>query len=218
MGVMMYTQDHDEYLPYNYAYTWGPNCSGPTGQLFWWQDLCRPYVKNEQVYTCPSAATHTLWTDQRPPDTPNPLVRDYIANTSWGFSTADESLVVNGIEYGRPAGGGVAGPFTNNWCNPSHSLASIDDSAGTIMIFDGAYPYTEIWRGMQTDAYFNATRTCSEARDYGTWGDIRPEDERCRDGFVAKRHTGGFNAAFTDGHVKFVRNSRLGDWTRRSND
>ena len=34
---------------------------------------------------------------------------------------------------------------------PSVSLAAIDDSAGTISIFDSSYPYNEIWRGMQTD-------------------------------------------------------------------
>ena len=217
-AVMMYTQDNDEFLPYNYEYTWGPDCSGPTGQLYWWQDLCRPYVKNEQVYSCPSASPHTAYDYQRPPGLPNPLIRDYIANASWGFSTDAESTIINGIEYGRPAGDSVAGPFTNAWCNPSVSLAAIDDTAGTIAIFDAAYPYSEIWRGMQTDAYYNATSICSEAKDYGGWGDARPDLDRCKDGFVAKRHTSGFNAAYMDGHAKFVRNSKPGDWTRRSND
>jgi prepilin-type processing-associated H-X9-DG protein len=71
---------------------------------------------------------------------------------------------------------------------------------------------------MQTDAYYNATGTCSEAKDYGDWGDSRPELDRCKDGFVAKRHTSGFNAAYMDGHAKWVRNSKPGDWTRRSGD
>ncbi len=217
MGVMQYTQDHDEYLPYNYAYTWGPGCSGPTGELYWWQDLCRPYVKNEQVYSCPSADPHTPYDYQRPPGTPNPLIRDYIANTSWGFSMGGESFVHNGIEYGG-WGSDVAGPFTNNWCNPSVSLAAISDHAGTIAIFDGAYPYSEIWRGMQTDAWYNATQQCSEAEGYGGWGDFRTQEARCRDGFVAKRHTAGYNAAWLDGHAKLVRNSKLGNWTRRDND
>jgi prepilin-type N-terminal cleavage/methylation domain-containing protein/prepilin-type processing-associated H-X9-DG protein len=217
-AVMMYTQDHDEYLPFNYAYTWGPGCSGPTGELYWWQDLCRPYVKNEQVYQCPSASPHTGYDYLRPPNTPNPLIRDYIANTSWGFDMAGESVVINGRQYGRAGGQGVSGPFTNNWCNPSVSLAAIDDSAGTIMIFDGAYPYSEIWRGTQTDGWYNATGQCSEAKDYGGWGDGRTEERRCKDGFVSKRHQVGFNAAYVDGHAKFVKNSRIGEWTRRADD
>src|SRR5688500_18731541 len=58
LGVAMYTQDHDDFLPYNYAYTWPGQ-----RELYYWQDLCRPYVKNEAVYTCPSAGEHTKRSD-----------------------------------------------------------------------------------------------------------------------------------------------------------
>src|SRR5215216_6026680 len=61
LATMMYAQDHDDYLPYGYAYTWPGQ-----KELYWWQDLCRPYVKNEAVYTCPSASPHILWNDLRP--------------------------------------------------------------------------------------------------------------------------------------------------------
>jgi prepilin-type N-terminal cleavage/methylation domain-containing protein/prepilin-type processing-associated H-X9-DG protein len=208
-AVAMYAQDHDEYLPYNYAYTWPGQA-----ELYWWQDLCRPYIKNEAVYSCPSAAPHFSYNYKRPPGTPNPLVKDYLANTSWGFSTAGNgSLIRNGIEYGGAAGGPARGPFTNNWQNPSVSLAEIDDSAGTIMLFDGAYPYMEVWAGNQVDAWYSATGQCSAATD-----SQRPQAVRCADGFVSKRHNGGFVAAYVDGHAKWVRNSKLGDWTRRGSD
>src|SRR5262249_31328439 len=49
LGIAMYTQDHDDFMPYNYEYTWPGQ-----KELYYWQDLCRPYVKNEQVYSCPS--------------------------------------------------------------------------------------------------------------------------------------------------------------------
>lgn len=216
-GVMMYAGDYDEYLPYNYMYNF--NCpSFSATELYYWQDLCRPYIKNEQIYSCPSQSPHAATDYLRPPGAPNPLIRDYIANASWGFSMSNESLIINGVEYGRPAGRGVGGPFTNMWCNPSISLAELDDPAGTIGIFDGAYPYNEIWRGMQTDSYYNATNICSEAQGYGGWGDTRTAEARCKDGFVAKRHNSGFNAAYMDGHAKFVRNSKPGDWTRRARD
>ena len=55
LGIAMYTQDHDEFMPYNYAYTWPGQ-----KELYYWQDLCRPYVKNETVYSCPSASPHTM--------------------------------------------------------------------------------------------------------------------------------------------------------------
>ena len=47
---------------------------------YWWQDNIRPYIKNDQVFLCPSANPHVTATDGRPPGTLNPLVRDYIAN------------------------------------------------------------------------------------------------------------------------------------------
>jgi len=70
LGTMMYAHDFNDFLPYGYAYTWPGQ-----QQLYWWQDLCRPYIKNEPVYSCPSAKPHGLWTDLRPPGTPKPLVK-----------------------------------------------------------------------------------------------------------------------------------------------
>ncbi|MGE5531421.1 MAG: DUF1559 domain-containing protein [Bacteroidota bacterium] len=66
LGFMQYVQDYDEVMPQAGAYevvTW-PN--GGTGGNFW---PCRiyPYVKNIQVYNCPSAAT--AW-DGKPPGIP----------------------------------------------------------------------------------------------------------------------------------------------------
>ncbi len=44
LGVMMYAQDYDE--KYNFAY-----CINPT---MTWPNLLMPYVKNNQLFTCPS--------------------------------------------------------------------------------------------------------------------------------------------------------------------
>src|SRR5215208_4405688 len=67
VGLMLYTQDHDERLPYQWRYT-------PDGKtLYWWQDVVRPYVKNEAVYTCPSANPHLSWPSLRPPEWRAPL-------------------------------------------------------------------------------------------------------------------------------------------------
>src|SRR5262249_3091712 len=150
LGIAMYSQDNDEFMPYNYEYTWPGQ-----KELYWGQDLCRPYVKNETVYSCPSASAHQTYTYLRPPAFPHPLVRDYVANAQWGFSQT--SLVVNGIEYGEKGGAQSAGPFINNWQNPSIALAQIPDTSGTIAIFDARYGYDEVWRGEQVDAFYLAT-------------------------------------------------------------
>jgi prepilin-type N-terminal cleavage/methylation domain-containing protein len=207
-AIMMYVQDHDEKMPFNYEYHW----RGTTridGILDWWQDLCRPYVKNEEVYSCPSQAPHIQYTFWRPVGKPNPLIKDYIANTSWGFTNPDMG-VVNGINYST--GGGLGGAFTNNWNNDSISIVTFEDPAGTIGIFDGARSF-EIWRGAQTDAWYNAGKGCS-------WvgGAANTTEPACREGHTRKRHNEGFVCMYLDGHSKWIKNSKLGEWTVRAND
>jgi prepilin-type N-terminal cleavage/methylation domain-containing protein/prepilin-type processing-associated H-X9-DG protein len=194
-ATMMYAQDHDDFLPYGYEYTWPGQ-----KELYWWQDLCRPYVKNETVYTCPSASPHILWTDRRPPGLPKPLVKDYICNAQGGsYATTGHKEWV-----------GANGPFINNWSNPSRSLAEIEDTAGTIAIFDGARSF-EIWRLEQVDAWYNA--------GFGpAFLGNDPDKKTPEVGHIGKRHNTGYNATFCDGHAKYIRNSTLGMWTNRAGD
>src|SRR5947208_15595614 len=51
-GLMMYTQDYDEAYPCNwYGGLWD---TLPNGKQYKWMDAVYPYVKNEQVFSCPS--------------------------------------------------------------------------------------------------------------------------------------------------------------------
>jgi len=192
LGIMMYAQDYDEMLPYNYNY------SADRKMWWWWQDSIRPYVKNEAVYTCPSGAPHMKETGGRPPGTPNPLIRDYIANAAkvgplpdvgqWPLTRTDPSVI-------------RVGPFTNNQGlgTDTQSLANVQDPAGTIAVFDGQREI-EIWAINQADC----------------WKPIPdpPADAQWRwPGVVSKRHNDGFVAAFCDGHAKWMRQSKCGDWT-----
>ncbi len=52
LSVHMYTQDYDECLP-GYIYA-----SGTNPRLYWF-DVLAPYIKNQQILTCPSAANVT---------------------------------------------------------------------------------------------------------------------------------------------------------------
>ncbi len=51
LGMLMYVQDNDEYLPWAYL-TDGTN-------TWTWRAMTRPYVKNNQLYLCPSRKTGT---------------------------------------------------------------------------------------------------------------------------------------------------------------
>jgi len=204
-GIMMYTQDYDEYMPFGYMYN-----LPQTTQLWYWQDMVQPYIKNYGVYVCPSAASHTVVDYLRPPGTIPVLVLDYICNVGGhGFGP---SAVFNGVNY-SDGQTGVNGPFTNGWGNASRHHAEFDDPAGTIGIFDARPGYSEIWEHRQTDAFFNAT-------GQGAWegGGPAPASDpvRCKSGHVAKRHADGFVAGFVDGHAKWIKNSRPREWTVRN--
>src|SRR5437773_7540417 len=52
LAILMYAQDYDEHLPlYNYPQ--------PTGGNLRWGALIEPYVKNLQIFICPSARQFT---------------------------------------------------------------------------------------------------------------------------------------------------------------
>src|SRR4051812_7716570 len=55
-GLMMYTQDYDEAYPCNWYGGLWPTM--PNGRQYKWMDALYPYVKNEQVFTCPSDASN----------------------------------------------------------------------------------------------------------------------------------------------------------------
>jgi prepilin-type N-terminal cleavage/methylation domain-containing protein len=194
IAVMSYTQENRDFLPYGYAYTW----PGQT-YLYWWQDLCRPYIASETVYTCAAARIHARWTDRRPPGHPNPLIKDYLCNAQGGAASRPEW------------NNGAHGPFINNWQNPSRRITDIQDPVGTIGIVDGRTNAFEIWRLEQVDAWYNA--------GFGNaWYDNGPDPIKPQEGHVAKRHLGGFGSIFCDGHAQYIKKSKLGMWTSRAND
>ncbi len=182
-GMSMYVQDYDECLPFNYHY------NVDRSQLWWWEDDVQPYVKNWNVFLCPSASPHFGYPTLRPVGQPNPLVSDYkaytIANWPAGSPWTGQSAPMVSC-----AGSPTCGP---------RALAQIDDVSGTIHITD-AYA-SEIFSYAHVDACAASGLTGCEAT---------PRNR--------KRHNDGFNAAYVDGHVKFVKNSKPGDWTTRGGD
>ncbi len=209
MALMMYVQDHDEKLPFGYAYEWTATCQRINGRLWWWQDLVQPYIKNEQVFVCPSASPNIRYTFWRPPGRPNPLIKDYIANASSGTRAPNTGFTYRGFTWNT-----ANGPFINNWCNDSRSIAVIEDPAGTIGIFDGQRSF-EMWRIEQSDIWGQIQGPCSYIGN--NFVTSNRADPACN-GHVAKRHNEGFVATFMDGHAKWLKNSTLGMWTNRAGD
>src|SRR5664279_2671514 len=54
LGALMYAQDYDEILPCAWQY-----CPNPTQVYF--GNLIMPYIKNSQIFQCPSDSAPTTW-------------------------------------------------------------------------------------------------------------------------------------------------------------
>jgi len=132
IGIMMYVQDYDEKMPFNYNYLDTAHTS-----LARWQDLIQPYIKSYQIIVCPSYSTGTTYTFGRNtalfqaqfPNAPAALPYSYGAN-SVNSGTAPGSLT-------------PAAPMLDDGLNVS--LAAINDPATTILIMDSTAPDVEKW-------------------------------------------------------------------------
>lgn len=77
LACQMYTDDYDATYPPNYLSTlptpfWCDPMDSPAAQPNWWSELM-PYVKNQQIFVCPSA-TNTQYVE------PGHAVTSYMAN------------------------------------------------------------------------------------------------------------------------------------------
>jgi prepilin-type processing-associated H-X9-DG protein len=196
---MMYAQDSDEMI--SPAQTGA--CPGP--DAYGWGDLIFPYVKNVNVFTCPSntfrAAMNTTITPQR-------LYRDRggSTNATWDCvanavppDSANYSYGVNatGPTSGANAGNtSMAGPWFEYPVGarifPNSALASITAPASTAGIGEGrgASPWW-LYAGGNTGPAVSSTIDSQV-------------DGRRHPGNQAGDKTNGCNMMFMDGHAKYI--------------
>jgi len=178
LGIMMYVQDYDETYPSadrcvsgTYA---GGDCSGST---FWYYEI-DPYVKNFQVFACPSssqgygpAAASYGWDQYN---------HSYVRAGNYG---ANELL----LYYQREA-------------TTFRKISTVASPATTYMIMDFgnylAYP-TEVVGPGSSYSYMPGVG------DLGA--NISDLTERYQSDAQSGRHFGGINVAFADGHAKWVK-------------
>ena len=200
MALTMYAQDYEAY----------PMMSSPSSQVprTRWADHIYPYVKNEQVFACPSALL--------------PLFRN-----AWAHRHPDTSVKYGGYGYNyqylgnsRTQSGNSTLPFgagDSLVAAPAQTVA-ITDTAGVVnnagSVTAGVYtvdPPLSSWRGSgkgsgQGDGFYGAGSECgSGASGMGRWG--------CRS-TPAERHSGMVSVIFSDGHSKAMKLSALDDLDR----
>ena len=214
LALMMYGQDYDGFMP--------PSQLPSTGLNFSWPTMVQPYIKNAQVFVCPSAepsASAVSYTSANgvgggaytgiTVDSPTPF---NLCGDGTSRPLQPTPCTVPRLSYGRNFIPNVAG----NWTTPgfyngnksgfvttgttlSVNDAAIEEPATTIHVFD-AWTQNTGWgnsiRGVQqeirTDRFPNYTASK-----------------------VANRHSDGFNAIFGDGHVKWVKfgSTKAKDWS-----
>ena len=146
IGLMMYETDADDMNP--------PSQVGLGAQIVSWPTLIQPYIKSDQVFSCPSATSAGIAAD--PTRVFGGTARNYCGLTktaiSFGVLTGADGTVlppfmVNGLSYGRnliPTNGWATPGFTGGdksgyvttGTTLSVSGSQIEEPAGTIHIVE----------------------------------------------------------------------------------
>jgi prepilin-type N-terminal cleavage/methylation domain-containing protein/prepilin-type processing-associated H-X9-DG protein len=187
LSLMMYVQDYDEKLVLNNDQTWRTDPQG-NSYLNTWIELLAPYIKNKQIWVCPSAtATSGLY-------------------TTYGETKA--SYTLNNVYYYDSTIGEL---FEQSGGGPS-TLASLDQPATTVFMGDGGAVPNDINNGVQE----NGTQWDPEQIVNDTGIFVEPNAKpypqiRCGyQGGLIGRHNGGVNITWLDGHSKYIGIASLG--------
>lgn len=171
LGMMQYTQDYDEYLPPNET---RPATRAETRCIF---ELIQPYIKSTQIYICPSSSA-----------TAQINVYNEIARLKTSYA-------LNIIYYADTNENMFA------WDTGTKTLASIDDTVGTVFMGDSTPSGTGVepdwnWEVLEATSTFYPTQPA-------TFGSTRQ-------GRFEFRHSEGCNFVFMDGHVKWLNKGAVG--------
>jgi prepilin-type N-terminal cleavage/methylation domain-containing protein/prepilin-type processing-associated H-X9-DG protein len=205
LGIMQYTQDYDETIPRTYYYgsktgaTVNSNASPysitdpslsedhPTVINYKWTDAIYPYVKNEQVFVCPSAPSRGVgaagWIDvglnkyqYRP--TSNRRFGSYALNAAYhGHGSAD-------------FGHGPAGSKLTAIIRPSETVLAADANGGVMFgPLQGNSPVYVVATNYSIPLFKIST---------GSFNDNYDRNGQA----VVARHLDMTNVLYADGHVK----------------
>ena len=175
LGVLQYVQDYDESMP-------GHNMA-VQHQL--WMDIIQPYIKSEQVFTCPS--------DSRPQAKYRYTAGDYATETC-RLNSAGVLANFKDVSYGS-YGASILSFDTGDQSTPPFSvfdrhgltnIARMQAPSTTFMIADSATPGNGGWEIASQFGPGNINTTASP-RDMNN---------------ISERHLDTTNVLYADGHVK----------------
>jgi prepilin-type N-terminal cleavage/methylation domain-containing protein/prepilin-type processing-associated H-X9-DG protein len=188
LSVLMYVQDYDETYPMGLEDDWWDNT---------WYRTTSPYVKNLQVYRCPSDPLGN------PP-----------ASHSWAGPRL--SYVSNGlIQWNGTANAnvGLMGMGQSWLANMTQSLASVNRPADTIMLAERAHKWAGAANSPGNCLMWGPGAMVTGVNWWDSYGapSLIPDGSRAvkpdnnptgKYGSILPHHAGRSNFAFADGHVK----------------
>jgi prepilin-type N-terminal cleavage/methylation domain-containing protein/prepilin-type processing-associated H-X9-DG protein len=217
LGVIQYLNDYDEQMIKEYygfpAYTstydvptvWPTeNWGTASGFYYDWRYAVQPYMKNVDVFACPSSVfvNPTYW--YRMVDNTN-LGTGNNQYYDWSPASYAVNSQIIGFANGLIIGGNLQGPY----CNPGlDSISEIQSPADAIMAADSRIG------GDDTKPYFietNVPGTGATQCGSGTGGPAEDQGEvylpYCTDPTVGPfmNHQGQVNFIFCDGHAKAMK-------------
>lgn len=198
LGIMQYTQDYDETMVRSY---FSSNAGGKeqqdTGensatQAYKWMDAIFPYVKSEQLFSCPSAAVKSLGNTGTSYTSNRYRYRSGATGTGTASSRIHGSYVINNA-YPNQTDWILHGPL-------GRRVSAIQTASTTVLAADG--------NGGEQFGPVNNTAGVLRIVDTGQSdvllnGSLGDENEAAS--AVVQRHLDTTNFLFCDGHVKAQR-------------
>jgi prepilin-type N-terminal cleavage/methylation domain-containing protein/prepilin-type processing-associated H-X9-DG protein len=208
-GLTMYLQDYDDVFPFNwYGRTpdvWWQSLpeTGPgSGLAYKWMDVIYPYVKNEQVFTCPSdSSARREYIYRGKLTAPNPPSFNQPQTTRWG------SYAINMGNWGQNPGQGV--PPTSQWgpnnVHQLRTLAMVQAPSQTIWVVEGNGSFEAAWQNISLNPKiydWNGVRVLA-------WLSPTTLPNFYFEGAIVPRHQNRSNVVWCDGHASTMDVDRL---------
>lgn len=214
IGLIQYTQDNDGYLV-------AALMKDPTNHYWRWMDVAYPYIKNTQVFSCPSDSNNEAGGN-------NPNNNAYVypstmpgGNIHGGYSTGNYAIN-NAYEVGQPLS--TTSPSAFMYFDPSGNPQRPPNDPAPSYYYQVhesqlQVPATTAWVMDSNDAFDGiAANTNQFSITWATDTNVAVDSTGLRftstdpqtggSGIIA-RHLDTINALYCDGHVKAVKVSAL---------
>lgn len=195
LAITAYHTDYDEQLIKNfYGFPVSGNWGDPqdwAGTFYNWRAAVQPYLKNINIFACPSSVfTNTSFWYWSVDNQNITGVAQYINWTPSSYAVNDQV-----IGFANGEDGGYTGTIQN--CPDGlNSLAEINDPADTVMVTDSRTGYTD----MKPFCISGNVALCGQPSDSEFSGGAAPKYLPTQGPFEV--HQGLVNFVFCDGHAK----------------